>query len=49
MPDDSQRQSKAKPKKKTWRPQTRLVRGGLTRSQFGETAEAHLPDLGLCL
>jgi hypothetical protein len=35
MPDDSQRESKAKPKK-TWRPQTRLVRGGLTRSQFGE-------------
>ena len=23
-----------------WRPQTRLVRGGLTRSEFGETAEA---------
>ncbi|MFM9844811.1 MAG: O-succinylhomoserine sulfhydrylase [Dongiaceae bacterium] len=40
MPDDSQRQSKARPKKKSWRPQTRLVRGGLARSQFGETAEA---------
>jgi O-succinylhomoserine sulfhydrylase len=24
----------------TWRPQTRLVRGGLARSEFGETAEA---------
>src|SRR5215468_1231459 len=24
----------------TWRPQTRMVRGGLTRSEFGETAEA---------
>ena len=24
----------------SWRPQTRLVRGGLTRSEFGETAEA---------
>ena len=23
-----------------WRPQTRLVRGGLARSEFGETAEA---------
>ena len=23
-----------------WRPRTKLVRGGLTRSAFGETAEA---------
>lgn len=40
MPDDSQRRPDAKRKKQAWRPQTRLVRGGLTRSQFGETAEA---------
>ncbi|MGB0922063.1 MAG: O-succinylhomoserine sulfhydrylase [Alphaproteobacteria bacterium] len=27
-------------KSKNWRPQTQAVRGGLTRSEFGETAEA---------
>jgi len=38
MPDDSR--TKSKSKKHAWRPQTRLVRGGLKRSGFGETAEA---------
>lgn len=27
-------------KSKTWRPQTQMVRGGTTRSQYGETSEA---------
>ena len=27
-------------KSKTWRPQTMMVRGGTTRSQYGETSEA---------
>jgi len=35
MADDAKRS-----KTKSWRPQTMMVRGGLTRSQYGETSEA---------
>jgi O-succinylhomoserine sulfhydrylase len=35
MADDTKR-----PKTRSWRPQTMMVRGGLTRSQYGETSEA---------
>jgi O-succinylhomoserine sulfhydrylase len=35
MADDAKR-----PKTKSWRPRTMMVRGGLTRSQHGETSEA---------
>ena len=35
MADDAKRR-----KKPSWRPQTMMVRGGLTRSEHGETSEA---------
>ena len=33
---------------RSWRPRTKLVRGGLTRSPFGETAEALFLTSGYC-
>ena len=33
---------------RSWRPRTKLVRGGLTRSSFGETAEALFLTSGYC-
>jgi O-succinylhomoserine sulfhydrylase len=40
--------SNSSDRSKTWRPRTRLARGGLERSPFGETAEALFLTSGYC-
>ena len=40
--------SDSQDRSKSWRPRTKLVRGGLERSAFGETAEALFLTSGYC-